>query len=165
MYYKIYLLLSDKFKSKLNLIVFLNVITFFLEFVSLGALPVFISFIIDPKILLNKLHPHFFSSSILESLNNLDILNFLGILVLTIFLLKNFFMIFLLFFQSKFFKDLKINISSKLFNNYVYSLLLFERTSELAPILYNILIIEYFVFCSLLLMHNQISTSSLLIRG
>lgn len=48
---------------------------------------------------------------------------------------------------------------------YIYSLLLFERTSELTPILYNILIIEYFVFCSLLLMHNQISRNSLLMRG
>lgn len=138
MYYKIYLLLSDKFKSKLNLIVFLNVITFFLEFVSLGALPVFISFIIDPKILLNKLHPHFFSSSILESLNNLDILNLLGILVVTIFLLKNFFMIFLLFFQSKFFKDLKINISSKLFNNYVYSSYLFHLKKKPSELTRNI---------------------------
>lgn len=91
MYYKIYCLLGDKFKFKLNLIIFLNVITFFLEFVSLAALPIFISFIIDPKILINKLNSYYFGISILENINHSDIINFLGMFVLVTFLLKNFF--------------------------------------------------------------------------
>ena len=135
MYYKIYLLLSDKLKSKLNLIIFLNLITFFLEFASLAALPIFVTLIIDPKILLNKLSPYFFGSNFLESLNGLDIINFFGMFVVIIFLLKNSFLIFLTYFQSIFFADLKINISSKLFNDYVYSSYLFhlkKKPSELS---------------------------------
>jgi ABC-type multidrug transport system fused ATPase/permease subunit len=138
MYYKIYCLLSDKFKFKLNLIIFLSVITFFFEFVSLAALPIFISFIIDPKILINKLNSYYFEISILENINHSDIINFLGMFVLVIFLLKNFFLIFLVYFQSKFFKDLKIYFSTELFYNYVHSSYLFHLKKKPSELTRNI---------------------------
>ena len=59
MYSKFNYILGKKNKSKIIIFIFLNIIYFLLEFFSLASLPLFVSFIINPNFILEKLNIFF----------------------------------------------------------------------------------------------------------
>ena len=116
---KLSTILSAKELRKFKLILALNFLMFILETLSIISIPLFASVLIDPTLVLNKIS-FYFPESYFLYLDASNILYISSGFVIISFLLKNLFLLFLLYFQGHFFKDIKINISRKLFNYYVY---------------------------------------------
>ena len=116
---KLSTILSAKALRKAKLILILNLLMFILETLSIISIPLFASALIDPTLFLNKIS-FYFPESYFLYLDASNILYISSGFVIISFLLKNSFLLFLLYFQGHFFKDIKINISRKLFNYYVY---------------------------------------------
>ena len=116
---KLSTILSAKELRKFKLILALNFLMFILETLSIISIPLFASVLIDPTLVLNKIS-FYFPESYFLYLDASNILYISSGFVIISFLLKNSFLLFLLYFQGHFFKDIKINISRKLFNYYVY---------------------------------------------
>ena len=116
---KLSTILSAKELRKFKLILALNFLMFILETLSIISIPLFASTLIDPTLVLNKIS-FYFPESYFLYLDASNILYISSGFVIISFLLKNSFLLFLLYFQGHFSKDIKINISRKLFNYYVY---------------------------------------------
>ena len=116
---KLSTILSAKELRKFKLILALNFLMFILETLSIISIPLFASVLIDPTLVLNKIS-FYFPESYFLYLDASNILYISSGFVIISFLLKNSFLLFLLYFQGHFFKDIKINISRKLFSYYVY---------------------------------------------
>ncbi len=116
---KLSAILSTKELKKWKLIVLLNFLIFLLETLSIISIPLFVSVLIDPNLVLNKIS-YYFPESYFLYLDDSNILYVSSGFVVISFLLKNSFLLFLLYFQGHFFKDVKKNITMKLFNYYVY---------------------------------------------
>ena len=116
---KLSTILSAKELRKFKLILALNFLMFILETLSIISIPLFASTLIDPTLVLNKIS-FYFPESYFLYLDASNILYISSGFVIISFLLKNLFLLFLLYFQGHFSKDIKINISGKLFNYYVY---------------------------------------------
>ena len=103
MIYKISKIFEKKDFLKFKIILLLNFLTFFLEFVSLGSIPVFVGIIIDSGTSLNKLEEYgiFYFSEI----NSQNLIKYLGLIIISIFIVKN----------------LKIKLSKELLGYYVMS--------------------------------------------
>ena len=116
---KLSTILSAKELRKFKLILALNFLMFILETLSIISIPLFASTLIDPTLVLNKIS-FYFPESYFLYLDASNILYISSGFVIISFLLKNLFLLFLLYFQGHFSKDIKISISGKLFNYYVY---------------------------------------------
>ena len=116
---KLSTILSAKDSRKFKLILVLNFLMFILETLSIISIPLFASTLIDPTLVLNKIS-FYFPESYFLYLDASNIIYISSGFVIISFLLKNSFLLFLLYFQGHFFKDIKINMSRKLFNYYVY---------------------------------------------
>ena len=120
MYSKLNSFLDSKDKVKFKFILFLNSLFFFLEFLSLVSIPIFVALLLNPDFLSNKLDTYL-SSDFVSILNNKNIIFFSGLFVVSIFFIKNVFLLYLIYIQGKFFKKIKIHFANKLFNYYVNS--------------------------------------------
>jgi ATP-binding cassette, subfamily B, bacterial PglK len=120
MFLDLYSILNSKEKIKLNIIILLNSLVFFLEFFSLISIPIFVSLLFNKEFLINKLN-NYYNVNILEYINIDNIILLSSIAVIIFFFLKNFFLIFLSYLQGLFFKDIKIRLSKALFSFYIYS--------------------------------------------
>lgn len=95
-----------------------SLILIFLELVSLGSIPLFLSFYIDPNNLLTKF-------PLLESFLNINFFDlsnksvFLGIILFSIFLIKNLYSLLYIFFNELYYAELKRKISSDLLKRYL----------------------------------------------
>ena len=112
---KLSTILSAKELRKFKLILALNFLMFILETLSIISIPLFASTLIDPTLVVNKIS-FYFPESYFLYLDASNILYISSGFVIISFLLKNSFLLFLLYWQGHFFKDIKINISRKLFN-------------------------------------------------
>lgn len=119
MFLKIKEILKKKDLFNFKIIIILNFLTFFLEFISLSSIPVFVALIIDSTAIIQQFEKYgIFYFSNLEKQN---ISQFFGLIIISIFLIKNVFYFLLIYIQGKFLKDLKVNLSKKLLKFYVYS--------------------------------------------
>ena len=116
--FKIYKLLNKTEKVKFNLLIFFTVITFFIEYISLISLPILAGFISENYELINKISKYFFVN-ISEVKNNNNLVLYVAIFTVSVFFLKNIFIIILNIYQFKFFKNLKVQLGLKLFSNYI----------------------------------------------
>jgi ATP-binding cassette, subfamily B, bacterial PglK len=104
---------------KFKIILLFNFLTFFLEFISLGSIPIFVGLIIDSSTSLAKLESYgFFYFS---SINNENLIKYVGITIISIFIIKNIFYFSLIYIQGKFVKTLKLKLSKELLNFYIMS--------------------------------------------
>ena len=119
MIYKISKIFEKKDFLKFKIILLLNFSTFFLELVSLGSIPVFVGIIIDSGTSLNKLEEYgiFYFSEI----NSQNLIKYLGLIIISIFIVKNIFYFTLVYIQGKFVKNFKIKLSKELLGYYVMS--------------------------------------------
>lgn len=95
-----------------------SLILIFLELASLGSIPVFIGFYVDPNNLLLKF-PLF--ESFLDK-NFFDLSNqtiFLSIILFLVFLIKNLYSLFYIFFNELYYAELKRKVSSDLLKKYL----------------------------------------------
>ena len=124
MFSKFYHILGKKNKNKINFFLFLNLLYFILEFLSLASLPLFFSFMINPNFITEKFNFYFkylFSKEV-----NFDLLLILSSFIIIIFLYKNLFFILLTYFQNNFLKKIKLDLSEKFFSYYIKSSYLYH---------------------------------------
>tara|TARA_A100001015_G_scaffold317940_1_gene436280 strand:- start:676 stop:2400 length:1725 start_codon:yes stop_codon:yes gene_type:complete len=114
---KVYKILEKKDFIKLQVIFLLNFFTFFFELLSLGLIPIFVSFIFEIQTVLDKFEKYgvFFFSNI----DNDSLVKYLGIFIILVFIVKNIFYFFFVYIQGKFVADIKEKVSKKLLNFYV----------------------------------------------
>ena len=115
---KIYIILGKKLSLKLNIVIFLNSLSFIFEFLSISSLPIFASSLVKPDYTIEKIKS-FLIYIDFASLSNNDIIKYLGYTVIILFLVKNVFLILLLRYQSFFFRSVKVQLSEKLFDYYI----------------------------------------------
>ena len=111
-----------------------NILTFLLEFLSLASVPIFISAMITPEYVLEKISTYNFIY-LPKELDNTKIFIYASYFVLISFLLKNIFLISLTYFQDKYLKELNKKISKKIFDFYIngpFSIHLDSNPSALA---------------------------------
>lgn len=99
-------------KKKLFIFLFLNVLNFFLEFLSIISIPIFAAVLLGNKIPNNQI------SFIFDFLHEKNLLIYASIFVLGSFLLKNFLLTFYAFYLAKFLKDIRASLSKKFFSYY-----------------------------------------------
>ena len=116
--FSIYSLLDKSQKIKLNSLILLTILTFFLEYLSLLSLPILASFISNNYIFIEKLS-EFFNTEFLEIFDKSQLLFYTVIFTVSIFITKNIFLILLNFLQFKFFKNLKVDFGMKIFSVYI----------------------------------------------
>ena len=100
--FSIYSLLDKSQKIKLNSLVLLTILTFFLEYLSLLSLPILASFISNNYIFIEKLS-EFFNTEFLEIFDKSQLLFYTVIFSIN-FITKNIFLILLNFYSLSFLK-------------------------------------------------------------
>ena len=108
---------EDSLKFKIILV--LNFLTFFLEFISIVSIPIFVGLIFDSSASVGKFEEYriFYFSK----LDDENLIKLFGIIIVSIFLIKNTFYFILVYIQGKFVKNIKVKVSKKLLNFYVNS--------------------------------------------
>ena len=111
--------LFSKETYKLYIMLLLNLISTVLEVFSIGLIPVFVVIITDLDLLLSKIS----GIEILDFVSNLShskIVTISALSLITIFIIKNLFLLFVLFFQGKLIMKLRSQTSNKLFSRYIF---------------------------------------------
>tara|TARA_B100000575_G_C23132420_1_gene657093 strand:- start:1319 stop:3043 length:1725 start_codon:yes stop_codon:yes gene_type:complete len=113
----VFKILEKKDFIKLQVIFLLNFFTFFFELLSLGLIPIFVSFIFEIQTVLDKFEKYgiFFFSNI----DNDSLVKYLGIFIILVFIVKNIFYFFFVYIQGKFVANIKEKVSKKLLDFYV----------------------------------------------
>jgi ABC-type bacteriocin/lantibiotic exporter with double-glycine peptidase domain len=136
MFLKLYYILGKKNKNKINFFLFLNLIYFILEFISLTSLPLFFSFIINPNFITEKFN--FYLKYLFSKEVNFDLLLILSTFIIITFFFKNLFFILLVYFQNNFLKEVKLNLSQKFFSYYIKSSYLYHLENNPSTLSRNI---------------------------
>jgi len=115
---KIKVILSKNKFNNYKIFLIINLINFFLEFISLSSIPIFVASIVSPDLLINKIY------LINEKLNlNLSFNNYLiqycAAFVCFSFYLKNLFLSTTIFFENKFYKIVREDLKKSFFDHYV----------------------------------------------
>ena len=111
-------LLFSKNTYKLYLLFIANLFSTLLEVLSIGSIPVFVMMITDLDLILSKISQISYLSFILK-FDHSQIVIFSAILLLLIFLLKNLYLLLILYFQGKLIMNLRVKISSDIFSYYI----------------------------------------------
>ena len=110
---KILFIIGGKNKTKFKFLLILNILNFFLEFASIISIPIFLAILIGTENFYNKFY-------FLQSFERNELIFYAGFFVTSTFLIKNLFYINLIRLQANFLKLIKIAISEKLFNFYLF---------------------------------------------
>ena len=127
-------LTTTEYKSFLVLLV-LYFFSSFLEIFSISLIPVFISIIIDKalfEVLIDKIN--FFDLTFLLNYSDKQLLIFSAILIVSVFIIKSFYMILVYYLQNRFNYKIVVNKSKKIFSSYMqrdYSFHLNKNSSKL----------------------------------
>jgi len=89
-----------------------------IEMIGLSSIPVFIMIVVDVNTLIEKF-PNFFATDYIKNLSQNTITIYGGLLLIAIFLFKNLYLTFFYFCQGKIIKNIRTNITNKVFNKYV----------------------------------------------
>ena len=99
-------------KKKLFVFLFLNVLNFFLEFLSIISIPIFAAVLLGNKIPNNQI------SFIFDFIQEKNLLIYASVFVLVSFLLKNLLLTFYAFYLAKYLKDIRTSLSKTFFSYY-----------------------------------------------
>ena len=115
---KIFYIIGNENKIGLYILIFFNILIFFLEFFSLISIPVFVAALLGTEIPDSKF------SSYLSFLSQENFLLFSIIFVVLTFLSKNLLAMYHAYFQAKYLKNIRAALSTKFFNYYFNSSIL-----------------------------------------
>ena len=110
-------------KSNFTYLIFLSISLIFLsllEFIGIGSIPVFLSVIIDPNILLGHINSPFIFNIINENEKS-DLILFSSVFLILVFLTKNLIYVLIIYFQGILTKRVKLYLSSKIYKKYLDS--------------------------------------------
>ena len=137
MFSNLKILFENKIKS-FYLVLILNVVSLFFEFLCLVSIPLFVSSIFNPEIVLTKYNYYNLKDIIYLNLNNDNIVNFSIFFLVSSFLFKNFFLIYVYIYQGKLLKDAKINLEKRIFIYYIKTPFIYHIKNNPANILRTI---------------------------
>ena len=147
-------LLTQRQKLKLLILVFLLLIGMILEFLGIGLLVPLLQVIAEPEIIqTNKAYSSF--NEFLGIDSDIELITILIISVISLYIFKSIFLVFLNYKQNQFIFSINANISSKIFKNYLkkkYSFHLANNSSKLLKILEKD--VNYFNTVALSLIHG-----------
>ena len=130
--------LTDK-KDRLNLIFLflILVVSTFFEMIGISVIPLFAMAVIDPSLLIDKL-PRLFNYNLIYELNQKDLVIYMSVLIIIIFIIKNCFLIFVNYFNGIITKRIRQNLTNKMFRNYINSDYEFHIQRNSADLIRNI---------------------------
>ena len=108
-------IIPKKLKVEFLFIIIFLFISSFIELIGIGFIPVFVGFLIEPEIFLQKINIKFLKDFFFE-LNKKELVIYSSFILCSIFIIKNIFLTILVYFEGNFAKKLKIINSEKLFN-------------------------------------------------
>ena len=115
---KINRLLTNRQKLIILLIFLGNLVTSSMEFISLGSIPIFVSYIINPDIIDERFKP--FINIIFSFSDENNILKNFLIIIFSVFVLKNIFLGILLFLEARFIYEIRKDLTNRLFKKYIF---------------------------------------------
>ena len=116
------LLLNTKYKIAFILILFSYFVLTILEILSIASIPLFVTYIIDPNLLIDKIPYENLKTEILkfyEIIPKDKIIFSLCLVLFTFFLLKNILSFLIYFFDAKLNRNIKYNINKDLYKHYL----------------------------------------------
>ncbi len=137
MFSKLKILFENKIKF-FYLVLILNVVSLIFEFLCLVSIPLFVSSIFNPELILAKYHYYNLKDIINLNLNNNNIVNFSVFFLVSSFLFKNFFLIYVYIYQGKLLKETKINLEKRIFSYYIKTPFIYHIKNNPANILRTI---------------------------
>jgi ATP-binding cassette, subfamily B, bacterial PglK len=111
-------ILSKKDFKYLIFLFFGMILSALIEMIGLSSIPIFIMIIIDINTLLEKV-PNFFGTEYIQSLDQTALTIYGGLILIALFLFKNLYLAFFFFCQGKVIKNIRSNITNKIFTKYV----------------------------------------------
>ena len=111
-------IIPKKLKVEFLFIIIFLFISSFIEIIGIGFIPVFVGFLIEPEIFLQKINIKFLKDFFFE-LNKKELVIYSSFILCSIFIIKNIFLTILVYFEGNFTKKLKIFNSEKLYKKYI----------------------------------------------
>ena len=122
MFKKLKRIFEKKSLIKINLLIIGLIILALLETLSISSIPLFISFIINPELFVERLsNLGILPNAVLEFIASYKSLFFINLIVITLFVLKNIYFYFIIYFQVFILRDVVSKVSNKLFGLYMFS--------------------------------------------
>ena len=137
-YNRLKFVLPKVLKKLVSLYLFLLIAAAF-EMISLGSIPVFISFLIDNQSELLILN-HDIKTSLKKFFSGVDLIKIFPLVIIFLFLFKNLFLLFVLYLEQKIIRDVKIYFINNIFESYInkpYAFFLGKNSSELTRNIVN----------------------------
>jgi ATP-binding cassette subfamily C protein len=136
---KFFFLIGRGFIGHLFLVLFAVLLATVLELIGIGLIPAFISFIINPEILLSKL-PNFLENKVIfiKEIDRTDLLIYFSIIFFLFYLLKNMMLIFVNILEASFVYKVKTYNSQKLYKYYLDLSILFHANTNPAKLIRNL---------------------------
>ena len=136
---KFFFFILRGFIGHLFLVLFAVLLATVLELIGIGLIPAFISFIINPEILLSKL-PNFLENKVIfiKEIDRTDLLIYFSIIFFLFYLLKNMVLIFVNILEASFVYKVKTYNSQKLYRYYLDLSILFHANTNPAKLIRNL---------------------------
>jgi ATP-binding cassette, subfamily B, bacterial PglK len=130
-------LLEKRDKIKLYLIFLGMIFASILELIGIGSIPVFSMVILDVQILVKNSHG-FITNDFIDNIGKKNFILISSIFIILVFLIKNIFLGLLHYSKSKFILSLKIKLTSRLFDGYLYAPYLFHVSRNSSVLIRNL---------------------------
>ena len=115
---KIFFIFGKKHINKIFFFIIFLILIFFVELISLGLIPLYVSSLLEPDLIFEKIRFLNFINST-DASKNLFIT--IGILLIIVFLVKNFFIGLFTYLFNIFLKNLNLQITTSLYSYYLNS--------------------------------------------
>lgn len=164
MFIKLFFKIINKFapelKFKLVITSFLALIAGFMELTGILLIYPFLSLITQPEVAL-KSDFILLITNYTGELEYKVLVGLIGIIIALVFILKNFYMMAVIFFQTGFLKELRISINKKLIENYLAKTYEYFLTKKTADIIRNLshlptFVVNNFIFKSIMIFINAL---------
>tara|TARA_E500000178_G_scaffold344714_1_gene393426 strand:- start:2435 stop:4174 length:1740 start_codon:yes stop_codon:yes gene_type:complete len=127
----VYKILEKKEILKIYFFILFSLLVGVLEIVGLGIIPTLFTVLIDKDILINKFDFNLtVQSLIIDFINSKNFLLVLCVGIILFYFIKSFIIFLFTYFDAKLFKNLKVNMSSRLFRMYLQKNYLFHSVND-----------------------------------
>ena len=136
---KLKFILNDKEDIWKIIVIFIgSLLAAISEIISIGSIPLFITLLFDPELFQSKLSDYV-DISFLFNLERSELILLGGIFLMIIFVIKNLFLMILIFFQSKVIRDFNVKLTNKLYKLYLYAPYFIHLKKNNAELVRNII--------------------------
>ena len=136
---KLKFILNDKKDIWKIIVIFIgSLLAAISEIISIGSIPLFVTLLIDPQLFQSKLSDYV-DISFLFNLERSELILLGGIILMVVFVIKNLFLMILIFFQSKVIRDFNVKLTDKLYKLYLYAPYFIHLKKNNAELVRNII--------------------------